>query len=389
MFSSIPAISNPVITPPAETVTSEGRDEKRVPRYVQLPALREHGMGPRNLFWGVALLFLALVMLIVAVFFSGAKAMVYVATCLLTFTAIFVLARMHIFRQRNGPFLALGLVCVIGTAIPLVEKAYTSAKGLVASRATGQASPAVASHMNEGYVPLLTESFAVSAPQGDGKQVKVLTDSRVVIDDKPFFIKAGDRFPLIAVKGDETSFAVRDLHISLPSNTVEVIDPKAVAKGVTATASAASAAPATTAPAEKAPAKSGGPVDDATLAEITRAAQQEAMRRYPALAIKDSLENAMFISTYKQLRDAGSDDFFSNPEWPMELADLLAKREGWNKGGSPITTGPAPVLDAPDDVPAAAPVAPAAPAARQPVNLPPVDSLDAGSDLPRAGRSAR
>src|SRR4051794_15843323 len=128
MFSSIPAISHPVITPPAEAPASEDREGgKRVPRYVQAPALREHGMGPRNLFWGVALLFLALVMLIVAVFFAGAKAMVYVATCLLTFTALFVLARMHIFRQRNGPFLALGLVCVIGTAIPLVEKAYTSA----------------------------------------------------------------------------------------------------------------------------------------------------------------------------------------------------------------------------------------------------------------------
>jgi len=394
MFSSIPAISNPVITPPVEASSGEGREEKRVPRYVQLPALREHGMGPRNLFWGVALLFLALVMLIVAVFFAGAKAMVYVATCLLTFTALFVLARMHIFRQRNGPFLALGLVCVIGTAIPLVEKAYTSAKGLVASR--GPAAPTVASHMSEGYAPLLTESFAVSAPQGDGKQVKVLTDSRVVIDDKPFLIKAGDRFPLVAVKNDETSFAVRDLHISLPSNVVEVVDPKTLAKGVTsstAKATAAAAAPATGAPAEKAAAKPGGNTDDATLAEITRAAQQEAMRRYPALAIKDSLENEKFVSTYKQLRDAGSDDFFSNPEWPLELADLLAKREGWNKGGGPITTGPAPILDPPSDEPAVPPVVPMtppmAPAARQPMNLPPVDSLDAGSDLPRAGRSGR
>jgi hypothetical protein len=343
-------------------------------------------MGPRNLFWGVALLFLALVMLIVAIFFAGAKAMIYVATCLLTFTALFVLARMHIFRQRNGSFLALGLICVIGTAIPLVEKAYTSAKGLVASRSPAPST--VASHMNEGYAPLLTESFAVSAPQGDGKQVKVLTDSRVVIDDKPFLIKAGDRFPFVAVKNDETSFAVRDLHISLPSNVVEVVDPKTLAKGVTsaAKATAATASPATTAPGEKASAKPAGSADDATLAEITRAAQQEAMRRYPALAIKDSLENAMFVSTYKQLRDGGSDDFFSNPEWPLELADLLAKREGWNKGGGPITTGPAPVLDPPNDEPAVPPVAPAA---RQPMNLPPVDSLDAGSDLPRAGRPGR
>jgi len=387
MFSSIPAISNPVIAPPAEAPASEAREgEKRFPRYVQAPALREHGMGPRNLFWGVALLFLALVMLIVAVFFAGAKAMVYVATCLLTFTALFVLARMHIFRQRNGAFLALGLISVIGTAIPLVEKGYSSAKGLVASRPGNASAPAVVSHAVEGYVPLLTESFAVSAPQGDGKQVKVITDSRVVIDDKPFLIKAGDRFPLIATKGDEITFGVRDLHISLPANAVEVIDPKALSKGVTsspakATAATATAAPASALPGATAakPGKTTNSIEDTELAEITRAAQQEAMRRYPALAIKDSLENLSFISTYKQLRDGGSDDFFSNPEWPIELADLLAKREGWNKGGAPITTGPAPILDAPTDN------LPVAPAARQPMNLPPIDSLDAGSDLPRSG----
>jgi hypothetical protein len=332
-------------------------------------------------------------MLIVAVFFAGAKAMVYVATCLLTFTALFVLARMHIFRQRNGAFLALGLICVIGTAIPLVEKGYSSAKGLVASRPGNTSAPVVVSHAVEGYVPLLTESFAVSAPQGDGKQVKVITDSRVVIDDKPFLIKAGDRFPLIATKGDEITFGVRDLHISLPANAVEVIDPKALSKGVTSspvkgsTTATATAAPASAlpgSPAAKSPGKTTNSIEDAELAEITRAAQQEAMRRYPALAIKDSLENAMFISTYKQLRDAGSDDFFANPEWPIELAELLAKRESWNKGGSPITTGPAPVLDAPTDY------VPVAPAARQPMNLPPIDSLDAGSDLPRSGgRSGR
>jgi len=107
------------------------------------------------------------------------------------------------------------------------------------------------------------------------------------------------------------------------------------------------------------------------------------MRRYPALAIKDSLENAMYVSTYKTLRDSGSDDFFANPEWPIELAELLAKREGWNRGGGPITTGPAPVLDPPADAP------PAARPATGSGNLPPVDSLDAGSDLPRATRPAR
>jgi hypothetical protein len=333
-------------------------------------------MGPRNLFWGVALLVVALIMLVVAIFLAGSKAMVYVATCLLTFTALFVLARLHVFRQRNGGFLALGLISLIGAAIPLAESAFVAAKAFVAARASGAS--VVALHSEELPLPLLTQSFALSQPEGDGKQVKVLRDSRVVVGDKPFLIKTGDRFPLIAVKGNETTFGVRDLHVSLPSNVVEVIDPTALAKGVgSAESKPVASAPA---PAGAKPSGKGGPAEDGQLAEITRAAQQEAMRRYPALAIKDSIENAMFVSTYKQLRDAGSDEFFSNPEWPMQLAELLAQREGWVRGAGPVTTGPAPVLDPPAD---------AIPAARSPTNLPPIDSLDAGSDLPRSSRPAR
>ena len=335
-------------------------------------------MGPRNLFWGVALLFGALVLLVVAIFLAGAKAMLSVVTCLLTFTALFVLARLHVFRQRNGGFLALAMVCLIGAGVPLADKAYSWAHGWVDSH-RGASGPVVTLHSEEAAPPLLTQSFALPQPQGNGKQVKVLRDSRVVIADKPFLIKAGERFPFIEAKGNQMTFAVRDLHVSLPAEVTEVVDPTALAKGVNP-APANLVVPAATAGAATAPAKSSSP-DEAEMAEITRSAQQEAMRRYPALAVKDSLENGLFISTYKQLRESPkSANFFANPEWPIELAELLAQREGWVRGGGPATTGPAPVLDAPEEAP---------PAARPPTNLPSVDSLDAGSGLPGASRRAR
>jgi hypothetical protein len=347
-----------------------------VPRYVQVPALRHHGRGPRNLFWGAALLVLALALLVVAIFFVGAKAMLALLTCLLTFTALFVLARAQVFRQRNGGFVALALVCLIGALVPLAEQGYAVAKGKAAWRGAG-----IITHTDEAGVPLLSQSFALSAPEGDGKQVSVLRDSQVVIGGKPFLIKAGDRFPLVGKKDKETLFAVRDLQLTLPSKVVEIIDPKDVVK----TTAPAPAVPAPAAANPSAPAgqpvvatPDGKPsiaaVEDAELAEITRAAQQEAMRRYPALAIKDSLENGLFVSTYKQLRDAGSDDFFADPRWPVRLADMLAKRAGWIPGGPPMTTGPAPILDPPAGA--------EPPAGRAPVNVPPVNGLDAGAGLP-------
>ena len=73
------------------------------------------------------------------------------------------------------------------------------------------------------------------------------------------------------------------------------------------------------------------------------------IRRYPALGVKGSLENQAFINLYTELRDNGGDDFFKNPEWPIELAELLAKRERWQRGAAPATVGPA---SAPEEDPA-------------------------------------
>lgn len=346
----------------AEPPPPEEREGKIVPRYVEIPALREHGFGPRNLFWGVITLVLALIFLVAALFFAGPKATLFLATALLTFTALFVLSRMHVFRQRNGGFLALATVCLLGTLVPLVETGFEALKHvtILTSGGTGTASVAAS-----GEPPVLTQAFALSKPEGPGKQIKVLKDSRVTIGDRPYLIKAGDTFPFIEEKGNETTFAVRDLHISLPANVTEVIDPNAIAQGVTAKSAPAEAvAPATP--------SSPAPPSAEDLAAITISAQKEAIRLYPALGIKDSMENSVYISTYQQLRESGSTEFFKNPEWPIELADLLAKREGWSRGGAPSTTGPAPVLDAPSGN-----------------GLPPVDKLDAGDGLPQTDRGAR
>jgi hypothetical protein len=272
------------------------------------------------------------------------------------------------------------LVCLIGALIPLVEKAYSSAKELLLARVAS--GPVVALHSSESGTPLLTEFFALPKPDGDGKQVNVLRDTAVEIAGKAFLVKAGERFPLVAAKGNETTFAVRDLRVSVPSNLVEVIDPTALSKGVAASGSQHGQSAANPANEPKTDSKTA-PKSDADLAEITRNAQQEAMRRYPALAMKDTPENAVFVSTYKQLKDAGSNGFFSNPEWPLELAELLAQREGWVRGGPPMTTtGPAPVLDAPADTPTPAFDSLGAGNA-------PTDPADSAPPLPRQDRDAR
>jgi hypothetical protein len=348
--------SEPVPTPHAEV-----REEPFHPRYVQLHALREHGHGPRNLAWGVVTILLALALVGVSIFLVGSKALLFLAVCLLTFTALFVLARLHVFRQRNGAFLALGIVCLFGAAMPLVELGYAALQDFARSRPIAQSVLANSpGSSGEASTLLLSEAFALNPPDPKaGPRVKVLKDTRVVIEGKPFLIKAGDLFALGANHGSEVTVAVRDLLVALPADGVEIITEKPSFKA--GAAAARPAAPAPPAGAEGPGAArmahtnaAGAPLEEApaaneTPAQVTARAQREVIRRYPALGVKDSLENQMFLTAFREIRDSGGDDFFANAEWPIELADLLAKREHWVRGAPPVTVSSGPASPIPED----------------------------------------
>jgi len=336
LFSRRPEVAP--LAPPAPDPAAE-RGESFRPQYVSLHALREHGHGPRNLAWGVVTLLLALILVAASLFVTGPQALLALLTCLLTFTALFVLARMHVFRQRNGGFLALGIVALFGAAMPLIELAFHALEEFVKNRpvatATAPAASAPAS-ATSGEVLGLIEAFALPPPDPKaGPRVRIVKDVRVSVEGKPYLVRAGDEFAFASRKGREVTIAARDLLVTVPSEATEVVEEKALAPAKPPTAT-----PAPTAAAEPA---------EETPAQRTASAQHEAIRRYPALGIKGSLENQLFVNLYTELRDNGGDDFFTNPEWPIELAELLAKREHWQRGAPPMTTGP---NDAPPESPA-------------------------------------
>lgn len=349
-----------VDAPPHAPEEKEERDQRFQPRYVDLPALRERGHGPRNLAWAVITLLLALVLLALAVFFAGARAAVSLGICLLTFSALFVMAKLHLFRQRNGGFLALSIVCLLGALVALAERGFEAADALLRNQGVF----ALATHSASPDAPLLTQSFALSSPDPKKRQVRILHDSQIVIDGKPFAIKTGDLFPYVESKGSDTTFAVRDLQPTLPSSVVEIIEPTAEVKKVVSTADPA----APDAKPKTPPSKTAAPTVTDELSQVTKSAQMEAVRRYPALGVKDSRENRTFVATVREMKDTGEDTFFSNPEWPIILADDLAKREGWSRdsqieAGSPTASNGLPVARPPanpdelppDDLPSVIP----------------------------------
>ena len=124
----------------------------------------------------------------------------------------------------------------------------------------------------------------------------------------------------------DVTFKVRDLRVTLPAGVAEVIDEKKSDRAV-----AASATPA--------PPKATPKADS----EITNRAKAEAAKRYPALAIKDSMENTIFVTTVQDFRtNPNVADFFEDPQWPLVLADMLAERNGWKRSDVPQPDAPAP-----------------------------------------------
>jgi hypothetical protein len=94
-------------------------------RFVEHPGRRRAWRaGQRNLAWGIAFLFAALSVLGVALFIGGARAMLPLLLSVLSFTALWVLARMKIFAQRNGVFFSLAIVALLGALAALLEQAW-------------------------------------------------------------------------------------------------------------------------------------------------------------------------------------------------------------------------------------------------------------------------
>lgn len=320
----------------------EGKEpEDFEPQYLDVPPRRRTSRGGRNLVWGVLILIVAAAVLYQAIVMAGSRAALPLGTALLTLVALFVLSRSRVLRQRNGGFVALAVVSLLAALIPLAE--YGAGRG---SSAGGASSAEQKSSVVEGTVaasneelPLLTETYKIAAADETSGRFKVLRDLRVLI---PHLIKTGEVFPVSEAKDNEVRFVAGDQQIALPINYVEMLKSGTEApsqpSGDQPQVAATPATPDPNAPAtEEMPAadptvtpESALPADE-TPSQITQRAQKEAIRRYPALGRKDSPENQLFLETYRELKFSGADDFFTDPQWPLQLAELLAKRENWQR----------------------------------------------------------
>lgn len=70
--------------------------------------------------------------------------------------------------------------------------------------------------------------------------------------------------------------------------------------------------------------------DEDGFAQAVKAAQKEVVRRYPAVGVEGSSENEAYQACFADLNSRNT-DFFEKADWPLRLAELVAKQEGWKR----------------------------------------------------------
>ena len=320
--SDAPALdpANP-LTPKTETrFIAKKEGDEFAPHYIDLPAQRRAvRTGQRNLIWGAAILFAALLVLTLAVLLGGARAILPPLVALITFTALWILARTKTFRQRNGVFFGLALVALLGSVLAICERGISR----IGDRRTARSQDVLSADNAEAPAapepPFLSEALKLTPPNpADGSRVKIVQDTQVTIARNTYRVRAGETFALDGAKDGEVTFIAGEFRARLPQTEVQILGPQRIQP----------AAPPKTAvkPAAKEPVAASDPA----AIEIERRARTEALRRFPALASANSAENQEFIKAVSELKQKNS-AMLSDPEWPIRLAEILAQRSNWQE----------------------------------------------------------
>ena len=179
----------PSVPAPVHREHSAAAEEREFePRYLELPSRRGRYRGRRNLILGVVIIVLCVPFFGWALYLGGPVAAMTLVSCLATATALYVAARLRLFRQRNGGFLALAIVCVVAVGVALSQQAWLAVArpGHGAELAAAPSNASAAAPVpgpSANTPPSLVEALGIPPPDpARGRRAKVLKDSRVEID---------------------------------------------------------------------------------------------------------------------------------------------------------------------------------------------------------------
>ncbi len=309
-----------------------------------------------NLAVGAGLLLSAFLIFWMALYLPNQVALRTLVASFGTFALVWVLYRLRVFHRPHGGLIVAGAVALFAAALPFIERGFQkldhaaksgladeSAKTATLAGESAQGLPVPTQQNNPGLPPpTAPATLPPPAPPEDdtvhdliapapdpsiGKIILVRQDAKVAIGGKKYLIRAGSKFPFKKLEDGMVTFQAGDQEVTIG---VEMV--------------------------------SFGGQSKETPEEITKLAKTELMRRYPAIGVKDSPENEMFVARINDLKTEFP-DIFKNPRWPLEIGEQLAAQEGWTRADAPADDAasrpPAGRDDAPKLPPPGAPMPPA------------------------------
>ncbi len=365
--------SRPAEPGPRRSEEREDDDEFR-PQYLSLPQRRSRGHGFRNLLWGVALLFLSALLLGWGLYLAGPGAAYTVAVSLATAAALYVIARSRLLRQRNGNFLAGAIVCLLAAGLVLVQQAWlgaVNARPAPGTVAAAEKKPEPAPATSASSIPALIEIYKPSPAELESGQLAVIVRPlQAPFNGKTYQLRPGEIWPVGGLGNGQVRLAVGMDTLPIPLDAVKLMMADSEPPRENSSRPPIEIPELDKEPLAPTPADAAGEA-----AKLTQEAQKEAIRRYPALGVKDSPENQSFVESYKDLKHGGGRSFLEDPEWPLRLAEILATREGWmDSDGKRKQPKATPLPDEPE---------PPAPDPAKPMREPIADEPPEREPLPR------
>ena len=257
----------------------------------------------RNLLLGIALNLIAIPMCGAAFVFAPREAFVSTATSLLIALVVFVSMQFRVIQQRNGTFALMALGLVLTLVVPLSVSFCSS---------------------GAEWVRVLVDAQRAKGMQNAAEHEWAASNSAARPDSAP-----SNRTPAFADPGTGKAAAASQNVAVASAQTVN--EPKAEAqvdpqelKG-------------TGARLDKGLKGSDSTVEDPTRPEessaerVTRLSKDEALRRYPGLTSPGTPEHARYLEAYNEFARLRKFEFFKDPKWPLNLAELVALKEGWKR----------------------------------------------------------
>ena len=374
---TIPQGTAPVSPEPSAANPGSGISRaplEKSPRPQTSPAAEGLPADVKNLAIAAGLLSVAFLIFWMGSYLANHVALRAVLASFGTFALVWVLYRLRVFQRPHGGLIAAGAVALFAAAMPFAERAFqkldrvaktglgdesakpageSSAQLPVPTRETAPPAPVASTPSIPGAPQpedeTVRELIAPEPPPTAKNIITVTRESQITINGKKYRIHEGSRFPFTKFTDGIVTFQANGQDATISSAFVQFTG-----------------------------------MSRETPQEITRLAQVEAMRRYPALADKDSEENHLYLARVADLKNV-MPELLDDPLWPLVIADKLATAQGWKRADLPSddTTPPAtppegeikdakPALPLPPDDPAAPPVPPVPPVPSEiPQEVPP------------------